>query len=200
MPATKAVDFRQILETVEALAGMRHEDGRIDLEHAGDRHDRHILLHGFQHLDRIRAHDEIDASRRQQDLRVHLRAALQNFHVEAVARISPVGDRLIETAMFGLCAPVGGEGHLVGGESRQGREKGEGGRKKSAEHQRRRSILARAAYTKFRLRRRWISRRNGISPRASGAPPPLRRRLPRARCAGSAPARRSCRRGRQGAD
>ncbi len=98
---------------VEPDAGVRHQDERIFLKHRGDGDDRNVLRGRVKGLDQIGAEVEINFSGRQQQLIVGLRAALQNRDVEAVSRVSAVGERLIEAAMFGFGEPVGREGDFI---------------------------------------------------------------------------------------
>ena len=110
----------QILELVEPLTGMRHQNDRILLEQRGDRQRRHVLLDRGERLNHVRAHVEIDAAGGEQQPVVRLRPARQDFHLEPVFRVGAVHDGLIETAMLGLGQPVGSERDLVRGERGRG--------------------------------------------------------------------------------
>ena len=63
--------------------------------------------------DQVVAHVEIDLAGGEQQAVVLLRAAGKNGHVEAVAGVGSVGERLIEAAMLGLGQPVRGEDQFV---------------------------------------------------------------------------------------
>ena len=92
---------------------MRHQDHRINLKEARDIDDGDFLLHRVEGLDEVRAHGEIDAAGGEQQPRIDLRAALQDAHLQPVAGVGAVGDRLIEAAMLRLRPPVRREGDLV---------------------------------------------------------------------------------------
>ena len=83
----------KVFECVATLTWMRHEDLRVFLEHGGDNDRRHILLDRCKGLNHIAAHDEFEAAGGEHQARVGLRAALDDLNVEAVFRISAVGER-----------------------------------------------------------------------------------------------------------
>ena len=166
----------------------------------GDRHDRHVLLHGFKHLDRIRAHDEIDAARREQEPRVHLRAALldrrrRGRSARKCRRRPPDRSRRARLARASWSRRSPCPAARAGRASRMAKKA-----MMSRSDIAARAPVKRAQHTRdFALRCRWIWRRSGTSPRASAGRRRCRRRPPRARCARFARARRSCRRVRRGA-
>jgi len=56
---------------------------------------------------------EIDASGGEQKLVIQLRPTLDDLHIEAVALVCAVGERLIEAAMLGFGEPIGREGDTI---------------------------------------------------------------------------------------
>ena len=86
---------------------------RFFLEDRRDRERRHILLDRVEHLQRVRAHEKVDAAGRQEQAIVHVRPALHDGEVEPVFPVGAVGERLIEPAVLGLRHPVGAERDLV---------------------------------------------------------------------------------------
>ncbi len=103
----------QVLEGLDALAGMRHQHLRVLLEHGGDHQRRDVLRHRVERLQRVRAHVEVDAAGRQQQPVVHVRPARHDGDVEPVPAVGAVDQRLVEAAVLGLRHPVGGEADLV---------------------------------------------------------------------------------------
>jgi hypothetical protein len=64
------------------------------------------LLDRVQRLDHIGAKIEIDATGRERELIIDLRSTLNDVHVEAIAFIVAVDERLVKPAVFGLRKPV----------------------------------------------------------------------------------------------
>jgi len=106
-------ELLEVLEFLDALIGMGEQDLRVLLEHGGDRNGRNVLRNRVEALQRVRAHEEVELAREEQQAVVHLRTAGHDRHVEAVLLVRPVRDRLIEAAVLGLGHPVGAERDLV---------------------------------------------------------------------------------------
>ena len=104
----------EVAQAVDAAIGVGNHHLRVLLEHRRDREGRNALRHRIERLQRVRAHEEVDAADRQQELVVHLRTALNDGHVEAVIAVSAVGQRLVEAAVLAFGDPVGAEHDFVG--------------------------------------------------------------------------------------
>ena len=93
--------------------GMRDQGCRVFLEGGADGDHRQAL---FDRLDRLQvvAHDHVGAAREQQLHHVHLGPAHAHLHVQAVAPVDALGQRLIEAAVLGLGIPVGDENEFFG--------------------------------------------------------------------------------------
>ena len=103
------VAFGRSAPFVESDAWMRHHNLRVFLEIRGDHDDRDVAGDRVEGQQKVAAHVEVQPSGRQQQLVVGLRPSLDDRDVEAVFRISAVGDRLIISAVLGLREPVGPE-------------------------------------------------------------------------------------------
>ena len=125
--ADKGRGFGKVVEAIETDARMRHQDQRIFLEQACNDQRRDALLDRKQRLDQVGAEVEVDAPRCEQELVVHLRAPLDDLHVEAVALVGPVNERLVEPTMLGLGKPIGCERHSVQGVGEGGTTDQQGG-------------------------------------------------------------------------
>ena len=108
-------ELLQVLEFLDALAGMRHQHLRLLLEHGGDRERRDVLLDRVEALQRVGAHEEVELADRQQDAVVHVRPARHDGDVEPVLAVGAVDQRLVMAAVLGLRHPVGAERDLVEG-------------------------------------------------------------------------------------
>jgi len=94
---------------------------RVLLERRRERHQRHGLLDGREHLQAV-GHGDVDLVGGQELQSVDLRAAHPDRHVEAVLLVDAFGERLVEAAVLGLREPVGGEDDLVLGSRGERRE------------------------------------------------------------------------------
>ncbi len=102
----------QILETIEALGRMAHEDLRIFLEMGRHHHGGNVLLGGRERLDHAAAHVEVELSDRHQHPVGGARPPWHDGDFEAVFLEGSISDGLIIAAMLGLGDPVRAEGDL----------------------------------------------------------------------------------------
>ena len=79
----------------------------------------------------VGAHAEIRGPAGQQLRHIHVRAALDDLHVQAALGIKPLRQRLVEAAMFALRFPVGDKADGSGGARRRCKGGGRGGKKKA---------------------------------------------------------------------
>ncbi len=102
----------EILETVEPLARMAHEDLRIFLEMGRHDHRRNILLDGREGLDHAAAHVEVELADRHQHAVGGARAPGHDGDLEPVFLEGSIRDGLIIAAVLGLGDPVRAERDL----------------------------------------------------------------------------------------
>ena len=116
----------QVVPLVVALPGVGDDGLRVLLEDGADHRHRHAVLYLVEGQQQVAGHQEVDLAGGQHGPVVHLRATLLDLHLQVVAPVGAVGHRLVEAAMAGLCAPVGGKDHLVLGPGGQRRGSGQG--------------------------------------------------------------------------
>jgi len=104
----------ELLQVLELLhVGISDQDLRFFLKARRHHDGRDIVFDRIEALQRIGAHEEVDLADRQQNAVIHVRPARHDGHVEPVSFVGAVGERLVETAMFGLRHPIGTEADLV---------------------------------------------------------------------------------------
>ncbi len=92
---------------------MREQRLGILLEDRGDHNDWQAVLHVVEGMKQVASHQEINLADRQQRPVVHLRSALTNSDVQAIATVGAVGEGLVEAAMRCLRFPVGCEADVI---------------------------------------------------------------------------------------
>ncbi len=93
----------------DALVGMGDQHLRVLLHIGRHRLHRRLLLGQVEGDEAVGAHAQVHRIGGQQLRHVHRRTALDDGHVQAALLVLAGGQGLVESALFGLGAPVGGE-------------------------------------------------------------------------------------------